>query len=292
MARVIQHIHCFSGAAGDMLLAAFLDAGLPVDGLRAALGSLGVGCELRVSKHCGPESRRRIHVRDTETGTAHGRAADTHLHDPEQADGHGPSHTHGHGAHRTLKEIAHLIDHSALSAAGKARAKALFTRLGAAEAAIHDMSIYDVHLHEVGAVDSIIDVVGAVYALEWFGIDDIVASPLNVGSGSVQIAHGTFPVPAPATLRLLTGPPIYGADPATELRPLTGARRSSPTTPGPTDQRRPCRSSVWDTALGTRTSRRGPTWCAWLLGSASLRARPSPARRPLPAHRPRRRRQD
>ena len=223
MARVM-YIDCFSGAAGDMLLAAFLDAGLPVDGLRAALGSLGVGCELRVSKvlRAGVQATH-VDVRDTETGTAHGRVVHTHLHDPEQADGHGPSHTHGHGAHRTLKEIAHLIDHSALSAAGKARAKALFTRLGAAEAAIHDMSIDDVHLHEVGAVDSIIDVVGAVYALEWFGIDDIVASPLNVGSGSVQIAHGTFPVPAPATLRLLTGLPIYGAGPATELLTPTGA---------------------------------------------------------------------
>ncbi len=85
------------------------------------------------------------------------------------------------------------------------------------------MPIAQIHLHEVGAVDSIIDIVGAVFALEWFGIDDVVASPLNVGSGTVQIAHGTFPVPAPATLRLLTGIPVYSRGPAVELVTPTGA---------------------------------------------------------------------
>ena len=223
MARVM-YIDCFSGAAGDMLLAAFLDAGLPVDGLRTALGSLGVGHELRVSRvlRAGVHATH-VDVHDTETETAHGPGIHSHPHETEQSGGEHPSHTHVHGAHRTLKEIAHLIDHSALSATGKARAKALFTRLGSAEAAIHNMSFDEVHLHEVGAVDSIIDVVGAVYALDWFGIDDIVASPLNVGSGSVRIAHGTFPVPAPATLRLLAGLPIYSEGPATELLTPTGA---------------------------------------------------------------------
>ena len=79
----------------------------------------------------------------------------------------------------------------------------LFERLAEAEAAIHDTPVERVHLHEVGALDSIIDIVGAVYALEWFGIDDIVSSPLNVGGGTVRCAHGVFPVPAPATARLL-----------------------------------------------------------------------------------------
>src|SRR5262249_34114440 len=134
------------------------------------------------------------------------------------------AHNHGHShAHRSLKEIAHLIGHSALSDAGKARAVALFRRLAEAEAAIHHMSVDDVHLHEVGAVDSIIDIVGAVFALEWFGIDDVVASPLNVGSGSVEIAHGRFPVPAPATARLLAGVPIYSSGIEAELVTPTGA---------------------------------------------------------------------
>jgi len=133
-------------------------------------------------------------------------------------------HSHGHShTHRSLDEIAHLIGHSALSDSGKARAVALFRRLAEAEAAIHHMSVEDVHLHEVGAVDSIIDIVGAVFALEWFGIDDIVSSPLNVGSGTVDIAHGRFPVPAPATTRLLAGAPIYSSGIEAELVTPTGA---------------------------------------------------------------------
>jgi uncharacterized protein (TIGR00299 family) protein len=99
----------------------------------------------------------------------------------------------------------------------------MFQRLAEAEAAIHQVPIENVHLHEVGAIDSIIDIVGAVFALEWFGVDDIVSSPLNVGSGTVQIAHGTFPVPAPATLRLLSGVPVYSSGVPAELVTPTGA---------------------------------------------------------------------
>jgi uncharacterized protein (TIGR00299 family) protein len=110
-----------------------------------------------------------------------------------------------------------------LSPIGKDRAKELFTRLAEAEAAIHGTPLDRVHLHEVGALDSIIDIVGAVFALEHVGADRIVASPLNVGSGTIRSAHGLYPVPAPATLRLLKGVPIYaGAEPA-ELVTPTGA---------------------------------------------------------------------
>jgi len=122
-----------------------------------------------------------------------------------------------------LHDIGHLIGHSALSEAGKTKAKAMFRRLGEAEAAIHNMPLEQVHLHEVGAVDSIIDILGAVFAMEWFGIDDVVASPLNVGGGTVEIAHGTFPVPAPATLRLLAGVPVYSSGLMKELVTPTGA---------------------------------------------------------------------
>ena len=116
-----------------------------------------------------------------------------------------------------------LIERSSLSARGKGRAIELFGRIGEAEAAIHETTLDKVHLHEVGALDSIIDIVGAVFALEWFGADDIVSSPLNVGSGTVQIAHGTFPVPAPATLRLLKGVPVYSSGLSSELVTPTGA---------------------------------------------------------------------
>jgi pyridinium-3,5-bisthiocarboxylic acid mononucleotide nickel chelatase len=116
-----------------------------------------------------------------------------------------------------------LIDQSALSAAGRARAKAMFQRLGEVEAAIHQMPVEKVHLHEVGALDSIIDIVGAVFALEWFGADRIVCSALNVGGGTVQSAHGLFPVPAPATLKLLGDAPIYSGPVQKELVTPTGA---------------------------------------------------------------------
>jgi uncharacterized protein (TIGR00299 family) protein len=127
-----------------------------------------------------------------------------------------------HG-HRSLPEIFTLIDRSALSASGRDRAKAMFRRLAEAEAAIHQMPVEQVHLHEVGALDSILDIVGAVFALEWVGADQIVCSPLNVGGGMVQSAHGLFPVPAPATLKLLGDAPVYAGAVQKELVTPTGA---------------------------------------------------------------------
>ena len=99
----------------------------------------------------------------------------------------------------------------------------MFQRLAEAEAAIHQMPVEQVHLHEVGALDSIIDIVGAVFAIEWAGADTIVCSPLNVGGGMVNSAHGVFPVPAPATVRLLGDAPIYGGAVQKELVTPTGA---------------------------------------------------------------------
>src|SRR4029453_1544356 len=116
-----------------------------------------------------------------------------------------------------------LVDQSALSPASRDRAKAMFQRLAEAEAAIHSMPVEKVHLHEVGALDSIIDIVGAVFALEWFAADRIVVSPINVGSGTVRTAHGLYPVPAPATLRLLGQAPAYGSAIPAELLTPTGA---------------------------------------------------------------------
>ena len=130
---------------------------------------------------------------------------------------------HHHGPHHSLKAIAGFIERSALTREGKDRAIHLFHRLGEAEAAIHGMPIEKIHLHEVGALDSIIDIVGVVYGMEWLGADRVVASPLNVGSGTVVCAHGTFPVPAPATARLLEGVPVYAGAIAKELVTPTGA---------------------------------------------------------------------
>ena len=125
--------------------------------------------------------------------------------------------------HHSLADIEGYIGRSALSPAGKARAVSLFHRLAEAEAAIHDMPLDRIHLHEVGAIDSIVDIVGAVFAMEFLGADRIVSSPLNVGSGTVTCAHGEFPVPAPATVRLLKGAPIYSQGVAVELTTPTGA---------------------------------------------------------------------
>jgi hypothetical protein len=186
-----------------MTLGALLDAGLPLENLRQALGSLALGeVELRSEKVL-------------RTGVS---ATKFSVHEPESA-----SADPNHHPHRHLPKIFKMIDGSALSSEGRDRAKAMFQRLGEAEAAIHQMPVEKVHLHEVGALDSIIDIVGCVFAMEWAGADRIVCSPLNVGGGTVKSAHGVFPVPAPATLRLLGSAPVYSGAVQKELVTPTGA---------------------------------------------------------------------
>jgi len=175
----------------------------------------------------------RAHVSDPpgHGGHAHSHAdghTHTHADGHDHVHGHDHSHDHGHAhghrhAHRSVGEIRALIERSALPPAGRARARELFDALAEAEAAIHQMPIERVHLHEVGALDSIIDVVGAVFAIDYFKPDRIVVSPMNVGGGMVRSAHGLFPVPAPATVRLLGGAPIFASGPRAELLTPTGA---------------------------------------------------------------------
>jgi len=200
----VLYLDCFSGAAGDMILGALIDLGLPLDALRGALGSLALDYG-----DIAADRVLRAGVSATKFRVIE-RSHDEH-----------PGH-HSHHAHHHLSHIVASIKKSALSPEGRDRAVSLFERLAEAEAAIHNTPIERVHLHEVGAVDSIIDIVGAVYGFEWFGIDDIVASPLNVGGGMVTCAHGVFPVPAPATARLLVGIPVYGSG-TSELVTPTGA---------------------------------------------------------------------
>ena len=235
MAKTL-YFDCFSGASGDMVLGALLDLGLPLDDLRDALGSLAVdlgGISADRVLRAGVSATR------FRTGDAHGQAhspvqqhdhahVHAHTHHPAHGDGdvrtHAHTHTHTHAHdHRSLKEIAAAIGRSSLSPASRDRAIHLFERLAEAEAAIHEMPIEQVHLHEVGAADSIIDIVGAVYGLEQLGAQRIFSSPLNVGGGTVTCAHGVFPVPAPATARLLTGVPVYAGDVQMELLTPTGA---------------------------------------------------------------------
>ncbi len=200
MARVL-YLDCFSGASGDMLIGALLDAGLPLDLLRGALGSLAIDDECAVS---------------VERVSRSGVGAAQFIVTQTAADA-------GRHRHRHLPGITALVDRSVLSVDAKARANRLFRRLAETEAAIHQMPVEKVHLHEVGALDSIVDIVGGVFGLEWFGADRIVASPLNVGSGTVVCEHGTLPVPAPATAALVKGVPVYAAGPPGEKLTPTGA---------------------------------------------------------------------
>ena len=240
MAKTL-YFDCFSGASGDMVLGALLDLGLPLDDLRGALGSLALqgidigadrvlragvsATKLRVvdSGHRTPDTgqRRQEHGGHEEGGHGgpdhhhHG-----HSHDHDHA--HAGAHAHHHD-HHSLKEIAAAIGRSALSPESRGRATHMFERLAEAEAAIHSMPVEKVHLHEVGALDSIIDIVGSVYGLDQLRADAVAASALNVGGGTVKCAHGVFPVPAPATARLLQGVPVYSGDVQMELVTPTGA---------------------------------------------------------------------
>lgn len=200
----ILYFDCFAGAAGDMILGALLDAGLPFDELQRALGSLAVeGIEIAVDKV-------------VKTGIT---ATKFKVHEV-----HNVHNVHvGHHAHHDLKSIFAAIDRSALSGSAKARAIKMFRRLGEAEAAIHNTTLDQVHLHEVGALDSIIDIVGAAFAFEWFKADRVVVSPINVGGGMVKVAHGVFPVPAPATVALLKDAPVYSSGIQMETLTPTGA---------------------------------------------------------------------
>ncbi len=218
-----------------MILGALIDAGVPLTDVTQALGSLAIDPDfvwtervtragISATKFCvrgedaaleNADDHHRYHAHDGQEG----RPAHGHSHGPDSR------HLH-HGVaqpHRTLAEIDRLIDGAALSQAGKERATALFHELGEAEAAIHGTTLDRVHLHEVGALDSIIDIVGTVFAMESLAPDRVVASPLNVGSGSIQSAHGRYPVPAPATLRLLKGVPVYAGPQGAEMVTPTGA---------------------------------------------------------------------
>jgi len=192
----IVYFDCASGASGDMLLGAVVDLGLPVEHLREELRKVPLsGYRL--------ESRRV-----TRSGLAATKV---------DVIAEGPS-----PAHRHLRHIVEMLDASRLAPAVKERAAGLFRRLAEAEAGVHGTSVEKVHFHEVGAVDSIVDIVGGVIALGWLGAARFAASPLNVGTGTVTMSHGTFAVPPPATARLVAGVPVYGEGEGELLTP-TGA---------------------------------------------------------------------
>jgi pyridinium-3,5-bisthiocarboxylic acid mononucleotide nickel chelatase len=199
----LVYLDCASGAAGDMLLGALVDLGLPLDALRAELLKLPLR-GYRLESH-------RVH-----RAGLHATKVDVVV---------GEEHGHSHGAahgHRRLPEILDLIARSELEPPVKEKGAALFHRLAEAEAGVHGTRPEEVHFHEVGAVDAIVDVLGGVIGLAWLKADRVVASALNVGTGTVSMSHGTFPVPPPATASLVRGVPVYGAGEGELLTP-TGA---------------------------------------------------------------------
>jgi len=193
----IAYLDCFSGVSGDMLLGCLLDAGLSPDHLKDRLKTLplqGYRIETR------PEGRHQIF------GTRFSVVLEAHPHE-----------------HRDLETIREIIRGGDLPETVKEKSIAIFERLARVEGAIHNQRPEDVHFHEVGAVDSIIDIVGSVYALEALGIRQIRSGPLPLGSGFTQSAHGRIPVPSPATLALLKGVPVLDAGTGYEMVTPTGA---------------------------------------------------------------------
>lgn len=214
------HLDCSSGIAGDMFLGACLDLGMPLDILQDTVARLrlpGVAVESRKASRGGfVGTRFRVLV---DGKPLEGPDPEEHHH---HHDHHHHDHHHHHGHSRDLAQIRELIRASDLSGPVKDLSTRLFQRLGEAEARAHGMPIDRVHFHEVGAVDSIVDLVGAAAAVEHLSPGRITCSQVNVGSGRVKTAHGELPVPAPATAELLRGIPVYGG-PGGELTTPTGA---------------------------------------------------------------------
>lgn len=198
----ILYYDCFAGISGDMNLAALIDAGLDEKALESELGKLGLdGWRLNVSKSskCGIFGTRV----DVECGDHH---HDHHHNDDDHHHHHGEDHHHGdsHGGHchRKFSDISRMISDSRLSERVKSDSLKIFTAIAEAEAKVHGVDVADVSFHEVGAVDSIVDIVGCAVALELLGIDEVASSSVELGGGTVKCAHGILPVPAPATALL------------------------------------------------------------------------------------------
>jgi len=210
------HLDCFSGLAGDMFLAACVDLGMPVEAIEqavAALGLEGVTVEVRRAERGGLAGSRFRVLQDGEPiegpdpeerdpderlDEAHGHEHGHHHHHHDHDHGDHGDHGHEHGESRDLAQIRELIEASGLDAAVKETALNLFARLGEAEAKAHGVPVEKVHFHEVGAVDSIVDLVGAAAAYHHLAPARLTCGRVNVGSGTVQTAHGVLPVPAPA----------------------------------------------------------------------------------------------
>jgi pyridinium-3,5-bisthiocarboxylic acid mononucleotide nickel chelatase len=254
----IAYLECFSGVSGDMFMGALIDSGVPPQTLAETVAALNLGARLEISRvvrsgisatkvdvwvngqkdlpreeywerqeqhshsHVSDREHTEHHHEDEQHGHTHPHAAEISRAGVPAPHEHPHSeHSHPHG--RGLTEVRQIISAASISDRSKKSAIAIFEVLGRAEAKIHNTSVDSVHFHEVGAVDAIVDIVCAAVGAEALGIDEIVCSSLNVGGGMVKCAHGTFPVPAPATVELLAGAPVYSSGLQAELVTPTGA---------------------------------------------------------------------
>jgi pyridinium-3,5-bisthiocarboxylic acid mononucleotide nickel chelatase len=200
----IAYFDCFAGAAGNMILGSLLDAGLSADVLRSELAKLRLShYEIRIEKAIRKGIEGTLAVVSVEQGQSF--------------------------EHRNLNDIEEIIENSDLDPEVKPTSRKIFRRLAQAEATVHSVSIQEIHFHEVGAMDAIIDIVGSVVGLKTMGIERVYSSPLHLGSGLVECTHGTLPVPAPATAELIKGKPVYSTGIQGELLTPTGLRLLSHT---------------------------------------------------------------
>jgi uncharacterized protein (TIGR00299 family) protein len=234
----IAYLDCFSGMSGDMFLGALVDAGVSPRLLEETVAALNIEARLEISR----VTRSGISAAKVDV-YAHGEkevpreeyvAQHAHHHEHEHEHGHSHDHHHEHAGHshgdahtgehsRGLKEIRTIIGKASIAESAKQTALAIFEALGRAEAKIHNVDIEKIHFHEVGAVDAMVDIVCAAVGAEALGVDEIICSPLNVGGGTVKCAHGTLPIPVPATVELLKGAPVYSSGIQAELVTPTGA---------------------------------------------------------------------
>ena len=220
----IGYLECFAGISGDMLMGALVDAGAPIEVLQKTATSLGLGAELHLSRvnRSGIQSTK---IDVMVEGKLHEPAAPTgpveHVHDHQHHHDHHHHHEHHHG--RSLPQIRSLLMAADLTQRARNLSLSAFTLLAQAEGHIHGVPIEEVHFHEVGAVDAIVDIACSAAAADALDVSAWYCSPVNVGSGFVNCAHGRFPVPAPATAELLKNAPVYSAHVEMELVTPTGA---------------------------------------------------------------------
>ncbi len=240
----IAYLECFSGISGDMFMGALVDAGVSPQILRDAVAALDIGARLEISQVVRSgisatkadvwvdgekdlpreeywEEQLALQTTPGSTRSIEHQHEHSHSHEHKRNDHLPHKHDGSHG--RTLTEIKQIISAAAISQRAKRTAISIFTALGEAEAKIHNTSLDHVHFHEVGAVDAMVDIVCTAVGAETLGLDEIICSPLNVGGGTVKCAHGTLPVPAPATLSLLADAPVYSTGIQAELVTPTGA---------------------------------------------------------------------